>query len=165
MIKKVILFSMLVLFSIGNIASAQNEAMTQEQFAVKLVHSMKLYDRLPLTALPSDCVELLESLGISPLKRWDGKALLTEEDYTVIVAKAVGKESVVHEKSVELCNRNIDKLNRLLKKNPNLSLKELLADKSILPEGSPQCPYGLKYKDKHNKHAVDPHYHPVALYE
>ena len=163
--KTLVLFLILVLTNVAcDYVFAQGETLTQGQFAVKLVKSMKLYDRLPIAALPSDCVALLENMGISPLKGWDRKALLTEEDYTVIIAKAIGKENVVHTKAAEVCHRTIDVIDEAWQKYPALSLEELLSDKEIFPEGPPQCPYGLKYEDKDDNHKVDQHYHPRVFF-
>ncbi len=140
----------------------ETEMLTQEQFAVQLVKNMKLEEHLPAAALPSDCVNLLENLGISPLKGWDRKAKLMEEDYTVIIAKAVGQEKVVFIKAGEVCQKTIKKINKHWQENPKLSLEELLNDKNIFPQGRPQCPYGLKYK--HRDHTVERHFHPLVFF-
>ena len=164
--KIAIILTLIVLGLIGLLNKtvfSQEGPITQEQFAVELVKSMEISDHLPLAALPRDCVMLLETIGISPLKGWDRKALLTDDDYTVIVAKSVGKEKLVHTKATEVCLRTIAVINARWQKKPNLSLHELLNDLSIFPEGPPKCPYGLKYEDKNSDTVVDPHYHSVLL--
>ncbi|MBM3251987.1 MAG: hypothetical protein FJZ11_04310 [Candidatus Omnitrophica bacterium] len=155
----------LILLSGTCIFAQEDKAVTQEQFAVELVKNMNLQDQLPVAALPSDCVALLESIGISPLNGWNRKALLTEDDYTVIIAKAVGKENLVDQKAALVCHKRIEIIDERWQENPNLTLEELLHNKDIFPNGSPQCPYGLKYQDKNNDHKVDQHYHPVVYFQ
>ncbi|MFC1704165.1 hypothetical protein ACFL1E_05225 [Candidatus Omnitrophota bacterium] len=145
------------------VSFSQEQPMTQEEFAVELVRSMKLHDVLPLAALPQDCIKLLESLGIAPLKGWDAKAPLSEDDYMVVVAKSIGKEKMVHQKAIEVCDRIIYVVNGRWQKKPHMSLLELLSDRSIFPEGPPQCPYGLRFEDSDEDHRVDPHYHAAFL--
>lgn len=162
---KKILIIIILIFSSSISFAQKEEQLTQEKFAVELVKNMKLYRQLPLAALPSDCVNLLESLGISPLGGWDRKALLAEDDFTVLIAKAVGKEQLVHIKAAEFCHRKIDFINDTWTENPDLSLSELFTNKELFPTGSPQCPYGLKYEDKDNNRQVDQHYHPVVYFK
>ena len=150
----------IIVFSSITIALA-DEPMTQEEFAVELVKNMGLEDQLPIAALPKDCVDLLESMGITPLKGWDRKALLKDDDFTVLIAKAVGKENVVHVKASELCHKNIDVINCRWEDFPDLKLEELLQSEDLFPIAIPECPYGLKYIDEDNNHDVDQHYHPI----
>jgi hypothetical protein len=159
------LFLVFFLLLLNSVAFSQERTLTQEEFAVQLVKNMKLDSWLPIAALPSDCVTLLESLGISPLKGWNRKALLTDDDFTVIIAKSVGKERLVHIKAAEVCHRNIEIINERWRKNPDLTLEELLNNEDIFPNGSPQCPYGLKYQDTDSNHKVDQHYHPIAFFK
>ena len=83
-----------------------DKRLTQEEFAVELVKSMGLVGWLPVAALPSDCVVLLENIGIAPLTGWDHHALLSEEDYMVILAMAHGKEQSLHEKAEAVEKKN-----------------------------------------------------------
>ncbi len=150
-----VLVTGVVLSLLCNLAFAQQaKAFTQELFAVELVKNMKLQDHLPIAALASDCVDLLDNLGISPLKGWDRNALLTEEDYTVIIAKAVGKEGVVYAKSVEICKKNVELINKHWQEHSDLTLSALFDNKDIFPAGRPECPYGLAYKQKGQKKKV-----------
>ncbi|MFH1656001.1 MAG: hypothetical protein ABH954_05280 [Candidatus Omnitrophota bacterium] len=163
-IKNLILVFIL-LASVATSLAQGEEPLTQEKFAVELVKNMGLQKQLPVAALPSDCVALLESLGIAPLKGWDRKALITEDDYTVILAKALGKEDVVHIKAAQICHSKVEIINERWKENNNLTLVEFLKNENIFPESSPQCPYGLKYEDKDGDNNVDHHYHPVVFYK
>lgn len=157
-----------VLFAFSNTSYGEEaEKLTQEQFAKMLVKNMKLQGYLPTAPLPSDAVDLLDSLGISPLSGWRRKAFLINDDYMVIIAKAAGKEKVVYKNAVAVCQRNERLINQKWKdyfdkygRWPTLS--ELLSDKESFPDGAPTCSFGLKYEDKNKPHAVDPHYHPVA---
>jgi len=118
-----------------------------------------------LAATPWDCARLLEDLGISPLEGWDINKALNEDDYTVLIAKAFGKEKVVHTKAVEVCQKNIKIINQRWqeaeKENKGILLEELLNNKDYFPAGPPKCPYGVRYQDKDNDHTVDVHYHPA----
>src|SRR3989338_10820322 len=83
------------------------ERLTQEQFAVELVKAVKLDSSLPMAALPSDCVKFLERLGVTPFGGWKDKALMTQEDYLVVMAKVHGKEGLVFEKAAEVEEKNL----------------------------------------------------------
>ena len=165
MYKKIISVSVMVamVIAVAGVVCAQEEPMTQEQLAVQLVKNMKLQDQLPVAALPKDCVALLESLGISPLKGWDPKAPLSQDDYTVIIAKAVGREDIVHKKAAEICQAGRNIINAQWQKRPNVPLEELLGDRSVFPNGPPECPYNIKYVDKDKNGEVDPVYPPTVL--
>ena len=148
-------------------AQGEDEKLTQEQFAVILVNNMQLRSYLSIAPLPSDSISLLEGLGISPLKGWERKEYLTEEDYMVVMGKAKGKEEIIHREATEICQQNIELINRKWKayfKKYKVwpTLKALLNNTEFFPEGPPLCPYGLRYKDKNNDKAVDIHYHPIS---
>src|SRR3989338_9378125 len=91
-----ILTIIVAIFTAGNVlAQALSERLTQEEFAVELVKNLKLEGVLPTAALPGDCVNLLERLGVAPLTGWKNKSFLSREDYLVIIAKTQGKEAMV----------------------------------------------------------------------
>lgn len=145
----------------------ERQKLTQEKFAEIMVKNMKLQNRLPLAALPSDSVDLLESLGISPLKGWRRKSFLTQGDYVTIIAKASGKERVVYKNAVDVCQCNENFINQQWKENYRISgnwisLSQFFKNKEIFPYGTPLCPFGLKYEDKDGDHIVDHHYHSAA---
>ena len=148
-------------------ALSEENPLTQEQFAVELVKLLKIENLLPLAALPSDCVNLLESYAISPLKGWDNKSLLKQEDYLVLVGIVQGKEQMIHQRAVQAEEANIEIINKQWEKAQVdsgrwLSLNELLNSKEYFPNGAPQSPYGVKYSDKNNDHKVDAFQIPVA---
>ena len=149
----------------------EDEPLTQEEFAVELVRLLAIEDLLPPAALPSDAVNLLERLGIAPLKGWDNKAYLTQEDYLVIIGKAQGREGVVHERAVGVEERNIQIINEKWQQaRDDLGswppLDELLNDPRYFPGGVPQSPYGFTYRDVNGNHTVDPVFLPApALVE
>ena len=145
----------------------ESEVLTQEQFAVELVKMMNLEGSLPTAALPSDCVDFLERIGISPLRGWNNKALLSQEEYLVILAKAHGKEVVLHERALSVENKNVEVINKkwqeAFDKTGNWpTLDGLLMDRNYFPDGPLKSPYGLKYEDKNKDHKVDPHELPVV---
>ena len=128
------------------------EKITEGEFAVRLVKMMRLERSLPPAPLQADYVDLLERVGISPLRGWDQDRLLTRDNYAIIIAMAAGKEKLVWEKSQEVCDHNVEAINsrwelkRDLDKRPTVTLEEVLEDKIYFPEGSPQCPYGRPYR-------------------
>ena len=149
------------------LAQEPGKRLTQEEFAVDLVRAMKLEGSLPIAVLASDCVNLLERIGIAPLSGWDNKALLTHEDYLVIMAKAHGKESMLHQRAVAVEEKNIEIINTKWQESYDrlgrwMPLSELLSDKDYFPEGALRSPYGLKYEDRNSDHKVDPHFLPVV---
>jgi len=141
-------------------AQGFEERVTQEEFAADLVKKMKLDNWLPTAALASDCVNLLEKLGISPLKGWDKKAYLTEEDYLVVLTKAYGKEGDVHENAVMVEGRMKDEINDKWQKSYDdlghwLLIDELMSNEKYFPEGPLNSPYGNKFEDLDGDHLVD----------
>lgn len=143
------------------------QVLTQEQFAVELVKMINLEGSLPTAALPSDCVDFLERIGISPLGGWNNKAVLSQEEYLVILAKAQGKEVVLHERALSVENKNIEVINKKWqeafdKTGAWPSLSDLLMNKDYFPDGPLKSPYGLKYQDKNNDHKVDQGGFPVV---
>ncbi len=148
-------------------AQEMGEQLTQEAFAVELVKSMKLQSALPTAALAGDCVDLLERVGIAPLNGWKNKELITQEEYMVVMAKAHGKEAMLHDRAVAIEQKNIDVINKKWqesyeKQGKWVSLSELLNDKGYFPEGPLTSPYGLAYEDKNADHKVDQHTLTVA---
>ena len=150
----------------GVAGSIEERRVTQEQFAVGLVRNMKLEGWLPTAALPGDCVDLLENLGIAPLKGWDKKASLKQEDYLVIMEKAYGKEGVVYKRAAAVEEKSIEVINQKWQESHGatghwVALKDLLNDRTYFPNGAPQSPFGLKYEDRNEDHKVDPHFLPI----
>ncbi|HOW36148.1 MAG TPA: hypothetical protein PL155_07025 [Candidatus Omnitrophota bacterium] len=154
---------------LGGDAQAQEEPrerMTQEQFAVELVKNMGLQKRLPTAALPGDCVDLLTSFAVEPLKGWRNKEFLTQEDYLVVMAKVHGKEGLVHRRAIAVEEKIIEVINRKWQESYQatqkwVSLNDLLNDKNYFPNGPPRSPYGMAYKDENNDHRVDSHFLPI----
>lgn len=147
---------------------AQEGRITQKEFAVQLVREMGFDYLLPLAPDSLDCIELLENLGISPMRGWSPNEYLTDDAYTVIIAKAVGKESVVHEQAVWVCENNIEVINKrwqdsFKKQGKWINLEDLLKNSDYFSEGLPKCPFGITYEDKDNDHKVDTHYHPTSF--
>ena len=156
---------------VGRLVLAQEqeapERLTQEQFACETIKILKLEYRLPAAPLAKDCVNLLENLGISPLKGWDPKAFLSKEDYLVLVGKTQGKEGVIHKRAIEVDKINIEIINRKWKEAYEkegkwLELADLLKNETYFPKGAPQSPYGRPYKDADHDHQVDFYYSPMA---
>lgn len=170
--KKIVIFILILFFLVGiNSLFAQEPIgrITQKEFAVRLVKEMGLNYLLPLAPNSLDCVELLDYLGVSPIGGWRPNEYLTDDTYTVIIAKAVGKESIVHEKAVYVCEHNIVIINKrwqdfFKKQSKWVELKELLRNRDYFPKGSPTCPFGIVYKDKNKDHKVDTHYHPTSFF-
>ena len=139
------------------------QRVTEGEFAVRLVKLMGIERRLPPAPLRADYIEVLESIGIAPLKGWHEDKILTRENYAVIMALAAGKEKLVWDKAQEVCDRNVEAINsrwelkRKLDRRPNVTLEELIKDKTYFPEGPPMCPYCKPYKDKDGK--VEKHNH------
>lgn len=143
------------------------ERITQEEFAVELIKNMRMHGWLPTSALAGDCVEVLKRLGISPLKGWDNKALLEQEDYLVILAKLNGKERMVHKRAVAVEEKNTEAINKKWQESYDATgkwvpLDELLKDTRYFPNGPPESPYGLEYQDQNGDHKVDKHFLPAV---
>ena len=147
--------------------NAANPPLTQAQFAVELVKEMRLERLLPVAPLPRDSVNLLERLGISPLKGWVPKANLRREDYLVLVGKARGKEKIIHERAYQVELKNIEIINQQWQKAQGRTgqwptLDELFNDQNAFPHGAPQSPYGLEYRDRNGDHKIDPYFSLIA---
>ena len=143
------------------------EPLTHEEFAIELVKNLHLEGQLPTAALAGDCIDLLERIGIAPLSGWEPKANLSEEDYLVVIAKAHGKEDLLHKRAMAVEEKNIDVINKKWQESYDntgrwVSLDELLADKNYFPDGALQSPYKLEYEDRNNDHKVDPHFLPIV---
>ncbi len=174
---KKIIFTLLILGFLNLIsfkAFAQevklDERLTQEQFAVELVKIMKLEYRLPTASLPRDSVNLLESIGVSPILGWRNKEFLKQEDYLVIIGKAQGKERLVHKRALDIEERNIEVINEKWQESYDqikewLSLDALLNNKTYFPNGAPKSPYGTSYNDADGDHRVDRFFSPIAALE
>ena len=163
-ISLILVFSIatVLLFARQGATQEEGELLTQEEFAVELVKSMRLDAWLPTAALPRDCVDLLETIGIAPLRGWRNKELLEQEDYLVVLAKAHGKEGMLHERAYAVENKNIEIINAKWQEAKQKtgkwpSLENLLNDKTYFPDGAPQSPYGLIYQDVNNDKKVDAH--------
>lgn len=143
------------------------ERITQEEFAVELVKSMKLEGSLPLAALASDCIDLLQRLGVSPLEGWQPKNYLTKEDYLVLLGKAHGKEDKVHELGEMVELENVRVINEKWQESYQqlgrwLTIEELLNSDTYFPDGPPKSPYGNTYQDEDGDHKVDETYLPAV---
>ena len=166
--KKIFLtFLMLAILASNSVFAQEEKPLTQEQFAVELVKAMKLQNLLPKAPLPRDAVKLLDHLGIAPMTGWKNKELLGREDYLVIIGKAQGKENLVHQRALEVEEKNIEIINAKWqqafdeeKKWPSLS--ELLKSEKFFPKGAPKSPYGIKYRDTNGDHKIDPYFSPIA---
>lgn len=154
-----------------------NKRVRQGAFARQLIKVLELEEQLPLTASEDDAIQLLRRLGISPLKGWKRFEPLTEDDYAVILGKAIGKEYLVHEKAQEVCDEIVDILNVewqiYYQKNGRYPLLEkLIRDKSVFPGAEPRCPYGVPYKVVgyqpkvgHHKHFIKSPFKPLLYRE
>lgn len=108
------------------------DTMRQGEYAMLLVKGIRVKDRiafslqsqLPRAYSEDDCIRVLESFGVSPLRGWDRDAILTKSDYTAIMYKLTGKEKLVHKVAQEICDEG--------------------AEKQV--QGA--CPYGRPYKVK-----------------
>ncbi len=137
-----------------------NERLTQEEFCLEVLKNMNMEGWLQTAALGSDCISLLERLGVAPLTGWDNKAFLSQEDYLVVMAKLRGKEEMVHRRAIQVEEKNREVINNkwndaYKKEGRWMVLTELLSDKNYFPEGPPKSPYGLVYQDEDNNHQVD----------
>src|SRR3989338_6830478 len=144
-----------------------SERLTQEEFAVELVNMMHVQHLLPMAALGSDCVSLLERIGISPMQGWNNKALLTQEEYLVVLAKTYGRGSVLHKRAAAVEEKNMEIINQHWQASNDktgrwVSLAELLNDKEYFPQGAPKSPYGHEYKDGNSDHKVDRKFLPTV---
>lgn len=138
----------------------------QGLFARQLIKTLELEKSLPATATEEDCIRLLTRMGISPLKGWSRFAPLTQDDYAVIVGKAIGKEYLVHEKAQEVCNDIVKLLNvewalSFVENNRYPILEKLITNRSIFPGKEPRCPYGVPYKVGGYKPHILPHKHTI----
>lgn len=145
--------------------SFEDKQITQEEFACELVRTMNLQSWLPLSALPRDCLSVLEQFGISPIKGWDNNAYLTKEDYLVILSKAHGKEILLYETADSIEKKNIALINSKWqqayeKEGSWPSLESLLNNSVYFPNGTPKSPYGHSYEDANNDHLVDQRFLP-----
>lgn len=123
----------------------------QGAFARQLIKTLELEKELPLTASEDDAIRLLNSYGIQPLTGWDRYAPLTDDDYTVVIGKAIGKELLVHQKAQEVCDEIVKLLNvewalYRAEQGKYAILEKLIRDKSVFPGDEPRCPYGVAYK-------------------
>ena len=170
--KNILILTILSLFLVSTLKVfaqdfEEGKKVTQEEFAVEMVKVLDIEDLLPTAALANDCVDLLNSLGIAPLKGWHPKEFLNQEDYLVIVGKAQGKEGVVHKRATEIEEKNIEIINQKWREayeaeDQWIPLSKLLKDKKYFPNGAPKSPYGITYKDANGDHRVDHFLAPVA---
>ena len=140
---------------------------SQGEFAVQLVNVLKLQSYLTAAPLENDYIEILELFGISPLKGWDRRETLTEEDYIVIMARLTGQEREVYQVGVEFCDKVVHVINEAWKKQAALDgeakpLKELLEDDRFFSEKAPQCPFGHSYHARKDHTRVCKHHHMQA---
>jgi len=136
----------------------------QGTFARQLVRSLGWQYRLPLTATEQQCMNLLDRLGISPLKGWDRFAPLTEDDYAVVMGLAQGEEHLVHSKAQEVCDRIVKDLNvqwalHFAQNRRYPILEKLITEKSAFDKERYSCPYGHPFKIGGVKPQILPHQH------
>jgi len=124
----------------------RSKKVRQGTFARKLIHVLNKEDSLPLTATEDDCISLLESWGISPLKGWDANDNLTSDDHTVITLQLSGKEHLVHQKAQELCDMTVKRLNINWELYYAQNSRYLLLEKLVTEGPGYKCPYGKKYQ-------------------
>ena len=156
----IMIFAFVVLLTNSCFAQNYGERITQEDFAVDLVKAMDLEGWLPDAALASDCADLLERLGISPLTGWEKGAYLSHEDYLVLLNKAYGKEEVVHEKATLVQHKMIQEIDHKWQISYDdlgqwLSLDELFNNKKYFPHGPLVSPYGINFQDANGNHKID----------
>ncbi|MFH1359450.1 MAG: hypothetical protein ABIJ41_00240 [Candidatus Omnitrophota bacterium] len=149
------------------LAQEASERLTQEEFACEMIKTMNLDSRLPLAALPGDCVDVLEGFGIAPMTGWDNKAYLSQEDYLVILSKAEGKEAMLYKTANAVEKKNAEVINQKWQESYQktkkwMSLSELMEDKNYFPKGAPKSPFGVRYRDRNNDHKVDEPFLPIV---
>lgn len=135
-------------------------------FARQMVKTLRLEEELPLTATEEDCIRLLKSYGITPLKGWDRFGPVTEDVYTVVIGKATGQEYLVQVKAQEVCDQIVKLLNvewslLYVETGRYPILEKLITDKSIFPSDEPRCPYGVAYQVGGIKPQILPHRHYI----
>lgn len=128
-----------------------SKRLRQGVFARQLVKRLELENELPLTATEEDCIRVLKSYGITPLKGWDRFGPVTEDVYAVVMGKATGQEYIVQVKAQEVCDQIVKLLNvewvlHYVENGRYPILEKLITDKSIFPSVEPRCPFGVAYK-------------------
>ncbi len=124
----------------------------QGEFANKLVRQLNIQGQLPLAYNTQDCIDLLVSYGIAPLKGWNRNASLTKDDYTSILGMATGEEGVIAKVAQDTCDQIVHLINE--------NFGQVALDKwQTLLQG---CPYGEAYKIDRSTltKQVKKHYHP-----
>ncbi len=101
-------------------SAAEWPQVRQGEYARSVVKALKLEAELPLANNEKDCIALLESYGISPLKGWDNQAFLSKDDYISVVLKIRGEEKYLHEVAQKMCDQ--------------------------AAQAKKECPYGVSYK-------------------
>lgn len=109
--KRLIFTLMFVLTLSSSISASDWPQVRQGEYAKKVVQALKIQNQLPLAYNEQDCISLLESRGISPLKGWSKDELLTQDDYVAVVMKANGKEKKLHDLAQNICDQNLNQSN------------------------------------------------------
>lgn len=77
---------------------ADLSTMTEGEFAVILVRVLMFQRYLPPAPTQNDCMNVLDSFGISPVDGWHPERKLTQKTYNDILNFSAGKESYVLQK-------------------------------------------------------------------
>ncbi|MDP3980525.1 MAG: hypothetical protein Q8Q33_03820 [Chlamydiota bacterium] len=167
---KISAFCLLLIIFQGGIIQADGEDvydLTQGDFAIQLVNVLKLQSYLPQAPLENDYIDLLELFGISPLKGWERKKMLTEEDYIVIMARLSGQERQVYQAGLEFCEKVVMIINeawqkQILEDGSAENLEVLLQDQRYFEGSIPSCPFGYQYHAATDGLKVRKHVHLQA---
>lgn len=158
---------MFVFFLVAVLPASSEESgygISQGEFAVQLINVLNLQSYLPPAPLTKDYINTLELFGISPLKGWQARAGLTEEDYIVIMSKLSGQEKEVYKTGVGFCHKVIRVIHEAWQDQYEKdgrweTLDELFRDPRFFAGEIPQCPFGFHYRVKRGEHRVSGHVH------
>jgi len=154
----------LILFQPSLFADNQAYDVTQGEFAVQLVNILNLQSYLPPAPDVEDYISVLELFGIVPLKGWQARQVLLEEDYIVIVSKLSGQEREVYRTGVEFCDKIVNTINNAWEDQKNAdgqheSLDDLFQDSRYFAGEVPGCPFGHRYHVRKGTHQIKHHHH------
>ena len=139
----------------------ESKNITQGELAVILVHSIGLESELPTAPILGDYIKLLEKNGIRPLGGWVRNKMVTNGDFAVVLACAMGIDMRLISPQ-EICEvtirEHIQKMWEVQYRRDGYreNLEDLLQDRRFFPDGPPKSPYGYPYVDKDGDYIVDP---------